>query len=188
MNNGSASEKLFTRWGSFFMHDLDAETLIASLKEDGVYVPDDVERLIRQVHRKGQQTSTKIPSLRRFDTIRLSPQDFGYASNVSTAEFLNPARLAKWSKENAHRLPRDCHVEMLSGQAGPYIRKQYTEQPLNESLCIAMPRIINPDTNFPCIYWLVRNERWGLQLLSHEAADSFEWYVDESMLFELAPH
>lgn len=118
------------------------------------------------------------------ETIILAPADFSYECMPTITELLDPARLNKWSQQNARRLPEGHVVELLPAEAGPQIRDQYEDQPENEILRIAMERII-AQNGFSYIFVVKRGED-GVRVLSTSWASPVgQWNLDAKFVYWL---
>ena len=131
-----------------------------------------------------QKAFTTLDAEEALDTIVLTPKDFGYERMPTTTELLDPTRLMEWSRQNAHRLPEGCVVELLSAEAGPHIRDQYKDQPNGEILWMAMERITDPD-GYPDVFRIGRYSDGKQWLSAGWANPDDEWNLDDRFVFRL---
>lgn len=131
----------------------------------------------------GRDAFTTLSEKELIDTIILTPADFGYEEMPTTADLLDPTRLAEWSKQNAERL--DGHVvELLPAEAGPHIREQYLDQPNGEILWIAMERIVDSDGG-PRVFRVGRDGGGGLWLSTFWTDPDDQWGLGGRVVFRL---
>lgn len=171
------AEETFAAWRSFLIGGVAYQALLARVKS-GYQVSSYAKDLMRQ------KAFTTLPAEERIDTIILTPADFGYEGMPTTIELLDPTRLAEWSRQNTHRLPEGCVVELLPTEAGPHIRDQYKDQPNGEVLRIAMERIVDSG-RCPRVFTVDRNGDGEQCLYAFWAGPRDHWRRGSSLVFRL---
>ncbi len=172
-----AVKEVFAAWRSFLIGGVAYKPLLARVKA-GYEVSSWAEDLMRQ------KVFTTLPVEESIDTIILTPTDFGYERMPTTTELLDPARLAEWSRQNAHRLPEACVVELLPAEAGPHIRDQHKDQPKGEILWIAMERIVDSDRR-PSVFAVKRRGDGRRWLRTDWAYPESQWDLGGRLVFRL---
>lgn len=167
----------FTAFRKFLIGGVAKKALLARVQA-GFTVSDYAKSLVNNRAFTTQDTEEKI------DTIILTPADFGYERMPTTTELLDPARLAEWSQQNAHRLPEGCVVELLPAEAGPHIRDQYKDQPKGEILWIAMERITDSDGG-PLVFYVGRDDGGEQWLSTRWANPDGRWDLGNRIVFRL---
>ncbi|MFH1178678.1 MAG: hypothetical protein V1711_03100 [bacterium] len=154
------TEKKFSKWRTFIIGGVSKEKILAQVKLTygiGCKVDStnwETEDIIKNsVPGQGFITQDKEEEI---VTIVLTPRDFGYEREPTVTEFLDPMRLSEWSRQNAKHLDSFI-VELLPAEAGPHIRCQYYDQPKDESLWIAMERMLDSGGH-PNVFCIVRHE------------------------------
>lgn len=170
------TESNFAKWRTFLIGGV-AKTPLIRLLKSKFRVSSYATDLMKSSQFETQDAEESI------DTIVLTPADFGYkGTRPTTAELLDPARLAEWSAQNAERLDGYV-VELLPITTGPHIRFQYKDQPNGEFLWIAMERII--DSGSHCIFE-VKTDSDGKGWLDAGWADPSDlWDMGDSFVFRL---
>ena len=112
--------------------------------------------------------------------IVLTPEDLGFTDRPTIAEMLDNERLARWSAANL----RGWRVELNPPEVGPHLAVQYTGQPQNEFLWIAMDRIPGSGGR-PYIFYLERNEDDIYSLDAHWTYPYALWRMDYLVSFRL---
>lgn len=172
----------FTAFRKFFIGGVSKDTFEAFLErlKTTCSVGEYVENFVAK-HPAFTMRGTK----EEIDTIILTPVDFGYERMPTITELFDPARLAKWSKKNAHRLPEGCVVELLPAEAGPHIRHQYKNQPPITCLFVAMEPVTLEVSREPIIFRIGRHkdgERW---IYTSPVFPEAKWYPTCSFVFRL---
>ncbi len=172
-----ATEEKFAKWRNFLIGGVAKKALLARVKS-GFEVGTWAEDMMKQNAFTTQDAEEEI------ETIILAVSDFGYERMPTTAELLDPTRLAEWSKQNAQRLPEGYVVDLLPAEAGPHIRDQYKDQPKGEVLWMAMERIADSD-GYPDVFDVVRGgggKRW---LDGGHANPAGQWSLGHRFVFRL---
>jgi hypothetical protein len=168
-------EPKFAAWRTFLIGGVGKKALLARV-ESGFSVGDWAKDMVKQKAFTTQDAEEEI------NTIILTPADFGYERNPTTAELLDPTRLAEWSRQNAHRLPEGCVVELLPAEAGPHIRDQYKDQPKGEILWIAMERITDSG-GCPNVFYVGRGGDGEQGLGGGHALPTSRWLLGHRIVF-----
>lgn len=112
--------------------------------------------------------------------IVLTPEDLGFTERPTIAEMLDRERLAAWSAANLD----GWRVTLNPAEAGPHLAIQYTGQPQNEFLWIAMERIPGSGGR-PYVFYLERNEDDLYSLDAHWTYPYALWRLDYMVAFRL---
>jgi hypothetical protein len=113
--------------------------------------------------------------------IILTPRDFGFTEMAHVADLLNHARLAAWSKAN---LSDGWEITINPAEAGPHLAIQYTGQPENEFLWMAMERIPGY-AGRPYLFYLERDDDEVFSLDSHWMYPAAPWPLHYTVAFRL---
>jgi hypothetical protein len=112
--------------------------------------------------------------------IILTPQDFGFTKMAEVADLLNRDRLAAWSKANL----KGWEITINPAEAGPHLAIQYTAQPQNEFLWMAMERITGY-ANRPFLFYLERDDDEIFSLDAHWMYPAAPWPLHYTVAFRL---
>lgn len=112
--------------------------------------------------------------------IILTPQDFGFSKMAEVADLLNRNRLAEWSKANLD----GWEVTLNSAEAGPHLAIQYTGQPQNEFIWMAMERIPGY-AGRPYLFYIERDDDEVFSLDSHWMYPAAPWPLHYTVAFRL---
>jgi hypothetical protein len=110
----------------------------------------------------------------------LTPQDFGFTKMAEVADLLNRDRLAVWSKANLN----GWEVTINPAEAGPHLAIQYTGQPENEFLWMAMERITGY-AGRPFLFYLERDDDEVFSLDAHWMYPAAPWPLHYTIAFRL---
>jgi hypothetical protein len=110
----------------------------------------------------------------------LTPKDFGFTKMAEVADLLNRDRLAAWSKANLD----GWEITINPAEAGPHLAIQYTEQPQNEFLWMAMERIPGY-AGRPYLFYIERDDDEVNSLDSHWMYPAAPWPLHYTVAFRL---
>jgi hypothetical protein len=110
----------------------------------------------------------------------LTPQDFGFTKMAEVADLLNRDRLAAWSKANLN----GWEITINPAEAGPHLAIQYTAQPENEFLWMAMERITGY-AGRPFLFYLERDDDEIFSLDAHWMYPAAPWPLHYTVAFRL---
>jgi hypothetical protein len=113
--------------------------------------------------------------------IILTPRDFGFTKMAEVADLLNRERLAAWSRDN---LSDGWEITINPAEAGPHLAIQYTDQPGNEFLWMAMDRIPGY-AGRPYLFYLERDDDEIFSLDSHWMYPAAPWPLHYTVAFRL---
>jgi hypothetical protein len=113
--------------------------------------------------------------------IVLTPEDLGFTDRPTIAEMLDPERLALWSAANLE----EWEVTLNPAEAGPHLAIEYTGQPQNEFLWVAMERISGSGRR-PYVFYLERNDEDVYSLDAHWTYPYALWRLDYLVAFRLS--
>lgn len=171
------NEEKFAKWRDFLIGGVNSKALLARVQA-GFTVNDWAKDVMEQKAFTTQDAEEGI------ETIVLTSADFGYECQPTTIELFDPTRLAEWSKQNAHRLPKGYTVELLPAEAGPHIRDQYKDQPKGEVLWIAMERIVDSGRD-PHVFSVRRLGIGGRWLYARWTGPELQWHLGCRVVFRL---
>jgi hypothetical protein len=112
--------------------------------------------------------------------IILTPKDFGFTKMAEVADLLNPKRLAAWSEENLN----GWEITIVPAETGPHLAIQYTGQPQNEFLWMAMDRIPGY-AGRPYLFYIERDDDEVNSLDSHWMYPAAPWPLHYTVAFLL---
>ena len=112
--------------------------------------------------------------------IVLTPTDFGFTKMAEVADLLHPNRLAAWSKANLE----GWDITIVPAEVGPHLAIQYTRQPQNEFLWMAMDRIPGY-AGRPYLFYIERDDDEVNSLDSHWMYPAAPWPLHYSVAFRL---
>jgi hypothetical protein len=112
--------------------------------------------------------------------IVLRPKDFGFKVMAEVADLLNAKRLSEWS---------DAHLDgweltLNSAETGPHLAIQYTNQPIDEFLWMAMDRIPGY-AGRPYLFYIERDDDEVFSLDSHWMYPAAPWPLHYTVAFRL---
>jgi hypothetical protein len=110
----------------------------------------------------------------------LTPKDFGFTQMAYVADLLHPARLAAWSKENLE----GWELTIVPAEVGPHLAIQYTGQPQDEFLWMAMDRIPGY-AGRPYLFYIERDDDEVKSLDSHWMYPAAPWPLHYTVAFRL---
>jgi hypothetical protein len=110
----------------------------------------------------------------------LTPKDFGFTKMAEVADLLHPDRLAAWSKENLD----GWEITIVPAEVGPHLAIQYTGQPQNEFLWMAMDRIPGY-AGRPFLFYIERDDDEVNSLDSHWMYPAAPWPLHYTVAFRL---
>lgn len=154
----------------------------------GGVLKDDLIEQVKAVRELGSYTESMIrhklfTTLAEPETailIDLCPADLGFTENPTTAELLDTARLAEWSKANLEGYV----IELCPAEVGPHLSIQYKDQPNGEVLWIAMERV--PDSvGSPYVFGVRRYGDGELWLSYGWASPGGRWRLGDHVVFRL---
>jgi hypothetical protein len=114
--------------------------------------------------------------------IILTPQDFGFTKMAEVADLLSPDRLRAWSVANLD----GWELTINPAEAGPHLAIQYTAQPENEFLWMAMERI-SGYAGRPYLFYIERDDDEVFSLDSHWMYPAAPWPLHYTVAFRLRP-
>jgi hypothetical protein len=174
-----ATEEKFAAWRTFRIGGVNAKALLVRVQaQASLFLSGPSKDLMKD------PAFTTLKEGEKIGTLILTPADFGYERFPTTTELLDLARLAEWSKRNAHRLPKGCVVELLPAEAGPHISDQYTDQPKGEVLWIAMRRMTDSD-GCPRIFCVGCDDGGWRWLYARRASPTGRWELSSRLVFRL---
>ncbi|MGH7783197.1 MAG: hypothetical protein ACREO5_05075, partial [Candidatus Binatia bacterium] len=100
----------------------------------------------------------------------LTPKDFGFTKMAEVADLMHPERLAAWSKDNLV----SWEITIVPAEVGPHLAIQYTEQPQDEFLWMAMDRIPGY-AGRPFLFFVERDDDEVNSLDSHWMYPAAPW-------------
>ena len=112
--------------------------------------------------------------------IVLTPSDFGFTKMAEVADLLDPNRLAVWSKENLI----GSEITIVPAEVGPHLAIQYTGQPPNEFLWMAMNRVPGY-AGRPYLFYIERDDDEVNSLDSHWMYPAAPWPLHYTVVFRL---
>jgi len=112
--------------------------------------------------------------------IVLTPKDFGFTQMAYVADLLDPNRLVAWSKENLD----GWEITIVPAEVGPHLAIQYTGQPQDEFLWMAMDRIPGY-AGRPYLFYIERDDEEVFSLDSHWMYPAAPWPLHYSIAFRL---
>ena len=124
---------------------------------------------------------TTLPKPEAALQIILTPRDFGFTKMAEVADLLHPDRLAQWSKDN---FDGGWEITINPAEAGPHLAIQYTDQPVNEFLWMAMDRIPGY-AGRPFLFYLERDDDEIFSLNSHWMYPAAPWPLHYTVAFRL---
>jgi hypothetical protein len=147
--------------------------LIAQVKA-ARYVSPYAERIMRD------ERFTTLETAETVLQIVLTPQDFGFTEMAHVADLLHPDRLARWSASNLD----GWEITINPAEVGPHLAVQYTAQPQNELLWIAMDRIPGY-AGRPYLFYVERDDEEVFSLDAHWMYPAAPWPIHYTILFRL---
>jgi len=114
--------------------------------------------------------------------IILTPKDFGFTKMAEVADLLHPQRLQDWSKANL----RGWELTINPAEAGPHLAIQYTAQPQDEFIWMAMERIPGY-AGRPYLFYIERDDDEVFSLDSHWMYPAAPWPLHYTIAFRLKP-
>ena len=112
--------------------------------------------------------------------IVLTPQDFGFTKMAEVADLLHPNRLTTWSKENLD----DWEITIVPAEVGPHLAIQYSGQPQDEFLWMAMDRIPGY-AGRPYLFYIERDDDEVNSLDAHWMYPAAPWPLHYTVAFRL---
>jgi hypothetical protein len=112
--------------------------------------------------------------------IVLRVEDFGFTQMAHVADLLNPARLSGWS--DAHL--DGWEITINPAEAGPHLAIQYSDQPIDEFLWMAMDRIPGY-AGRPYLFYIERDDDEVFSLDSHWMYPAAPWPLHYTVAFRL---
>ena len=138
------------------------------------YLSPYADRIIRQeVFTTLEQPETAIQ-------IILTVRDFGFTEMAHVADLLNSERLSRWSDTHLD----GWEVTLNPAEAGPHLAIQYTDQPVDEFLWMAMDRIIG-HAGRPYLFYIERDDDEVFSLDSHWMYPAAPWPLHYIVAFRL---
>jgi hypothetical protein len=112
--------------------------------------------------------------------IVLTPKDLGFTEMAYVADLLHSDRLAAWSKENF----AGWEVTIVPAEVGPQLAIQYTGQPQDEFLWMAMNRIPGY-AGRPYLFYIERDDDEVNSLDAHWMYPAAPWPLHYTVAFRL---
>jgi hypothetical protein len=112
--------------------------------------------------------------------IVLTPTDFSFTHMAYVADLLHPNRLAAWSKENLD----GWEITIVPAEVGPHLAIQYTGQPQDEFLWMAMDRIPGY-AGRPYLFYIERDDDELNSLDAHWMYPAAPWPLHYTVTFRL---
>lgn len=112
--------------------------------------------------------------------IMLTPKDFGFTKMAEVADLLNPKRLSAWSEAHLEGF----EITLNPAEAGPHLAIQYTNQPVDEFLWMAMDRI-HGYAGRPYLFYIERDDDEVFSLDSHWMYPAAPWPLHYTVAFRL---
>jgi len=138
------------------------------------YVSPYADRIIRD------ESFTTLEKSETAIQIVLRVRDFGFTQMAHVADLLNPKRLFEWS--DAHL--DGWEITLNPAEAGPHLAIQYTDQPLDEFLWMAMDRIPGY-AGRPYLFYIERDDDEVFSLDSHWMYPAAPWPLHYTVAFRL---
>jgi hypothetical protein len=112
--------------------------------------------------------------------IMLTPKDFGFTEMAYVADLLDSSRLWAWSKENFE----GWETTIVPAEVGPHLAIQYTGQPQDEFLWMAMDRIPGY-AGRPYLFYVERDDDEVNSLDAHWMYPAAPWPLHYTVAFRL---
>jgi len=117
-------------------------------------------------------------------TVRLRVADLGFADGALTSEIIGSEHdrdMFGYSAPFTGGRGAELGLDLCSPDVGPYLRLQYNDQPLGESVYVGMKPITTPDGE-PRIF-VVAHNAGGLSLDAARARHDDKWAPDDIFVF-----
>ena len=131
------------------------------------------------------QTEMKRQNIHNYAQWMMDSEDFTTTQKSEPADLVRlkvrDLNLDNPTTENIYQKAQELGLELCPAEVGPQYRLQYTDQPMDEYLHIAMKQITDSG-GYPCVFRLGRDDD-GLVLVDSWAMPADLWHPDRVIVF-----